>query len=260
RGREKEDIEEGRASANRIYAIKNMNIYKNKTFLKKYAITPLLLLLFVGSSCQNSPSHANFSEKDSLRKPNIIVIIPDDMGWSDIGYNGSAIKTPHLDQLAKEGVKLNHNYVMATCTPSRVGIFTGQYASNFGITGPAYGEVIPPATPTLASELDKKGYFTALVGKWHMGSPPYVPEKYGFQSAYGYLDGQVDPYTHKYKKSYAHQNVEKDTAIMTDKTWIGEGAFLKDIPSGVKVENSPEFPHFKFIHQKGHATDLITDQ
>ncbi len=230
---------------------------------KNYSLTTMLLIfLIIGvSSCRDAPSTTeNHSSKDSTRQPNIIVIIPDDMGWSDIGYNGSAIKTPHLDRLAKKGKKLNHNYVMATCTPTRVGLFTGQYASNFGVTAPAYGEVIPEGTATMASELDKQGYFTALVGKWHMGSPPYIPVKYGFKTAYGYLDGQIDPYTHNYKKAYPHHSQEEDTSYVTDQSWNGEGEYLTNELSKKEVDTNLSFSNFKFLHQKGHATDLITEQ
>ena len=121
------------------------------------------------------------------------------MGWSDIGYHGSDIKTPNLDQLARTGVRLNQNYVMPTCTPTRVCLMTGIYASRYGVVGPHYGEVIDSGDPTLASLLGDHGYHTAIAGKWHMGSPPYTPLKYGFHTSYGYFDGQIDPYTHEYK-------------------------------------------------------------
>ncbi|XOV93412.1 MAG: sulfatase-like hydrolase/transferase [Bacteroidota bacterium] len=132
-------------------------------------------------------------------KPNILIIIPDDLGWSDVGYHGSEIKTPNIDLLAKTGIKLEQHYVMPTCTPTRVSLMTGKYPSRYGVTAPDYGEVIDLGDPTLASILSKNGYYTALVGKWHMGSPPYTPMKYGFKSTYGYFDGQIDPYTHEYK-------------------------------------------------------------
>jgi len=132
-------------------------------------------------------------------KPNMLVIIADDLGWSDIGYNGSIVQTPNLDALAKTGVRMDYHYVAPTCTPTRVAFLTGKYPSRYGILGPDYGEVIYEGEPTLASLLRSNGYYTAIAGKWHLGSPPHTPLRYGFASSYGYLDGQIDPYTHQYK-------------------------------------------------------------
>lgn len=229
--------------------MKEIQIFRTKKKLTSFYIVTFLIsisFLLIGVPW----SHTCYGQ--SKQRPNIIVIIPDDMGWSDIGYNGSGIKTPNLDKLEQTGIRLNHEYVMATCTPTRVGIFTGQYASRFGVLSPDYGEVIPLGTPTMASLLKSKGYFTALVGKWHMGSPPYIPVKYGFESAYGYFDGQLDPYMHKYKK---------ETKLTSRLSWNGEGAYLKrkDI-SGREITPPRGFKDFKYLDQKGHYTDLLTDQ
>jgi arylsulfatase A-like enzyme len=161
----------------------------------------------------------------SGNKPNILIIVADDLGWNDVGYNGSYIKTPNLDRLAGSGIRMDQHYVMATCTPTRVSLMTGKYPSRYGIVAPAYGEVIYRGEPTLASILADDGYATAIAGKWHMGSPPHTPTKYGFESSYGALDGQIDPYTHRYKTgpNSWHRN---------DKLFVEEG----------------------------HATDLITDE
>lgn len=163
-------------------------------------------------------------------KPNIIVIVPDDLGWADVGYNGSEVRTPNIDQLVKTGVRLDQHYVMPTCTPSRVSLMTGKYPSRYGILSPAYGEVIDMDDPTLASLLQESGYFTAISGKWHMGSPPYTPLKYGFQSSYGFFDGQIDPYTHEYKT---------ETELTSRQSWHRNDEYLKE---------------------EGHATDLLTDE
>ncbi|NND31244.1 MAG: sulfatase-like hydrolase/transferase [Saprospiraceae bacterium] len=158
-------------------------------------------------------------------RPNILVIMPDDLGWSDVGYQGSSIKTPNIDNLAKSGIRLTQQYVMPTCTPTRVSLMTGLYPSRYGVTAPAYGQVIDLGDPTLASILTANGYATSIVGKWHMGSPPYTPLKYGFQSSYGYFDGQIDPYTHEYKTGR--------------KSWHRDDVLFEET---------------------GHATDLITKE
>ncbi len=168
--------------------------------------------------------------KASADKPNILVIIPDDLGWCDVGYNGSSIKTPNIDRLAETGIRLDQHYVMPTCTPTRVSLMTGRYPSRYGITGPDYGEVIDLGDPTVASLLGENGYHTAIAGKWQLGSPPYTPLKYGFQSSYGYFDGQIDPYTHEYKT---------ETELTSRQSWHRNDEYLDE---------------------EGHVTDLITSE
>ena len=192
----------------------------------KFNTTKVLNILLAGVAIFFTGfSTAKTKTSDGTEKPNIVIIIPDDLGWSDVGYHGSFIKTPNIDKLAETGIRMTHHYVMPTCTPTRVSLMTGLYPSRYGVTAPDYGEVIDLGDPTLASILAENGYSTHLDGKWHMGSPPYTPLKYGFQSSYGYLDGQIDPYTHEYKvgrKSW-HRNDE-------------------------------------LLDEEGHATDLITKE
>ncbi len=182
----------------------------------------LLVAAVVFSTGIKAGNAKNPQAKD---KPNIIIIIPDDLGWADVGYHGSFIKTPNIDKLAETGIRLTHHYAMPTCTPTRVSLMTGLYPSRYGVLAPAYGEVIDLGDPTIASILAGNGYFTAIDGKWHMGSPPYTPLKYGFQSSYGYFDGQIDPYTHEYKTGR--------------NSWHRNDSLL---------------------HEEGHATDLITKE
>jgi len=159
-------------------------------------------------------------------QPNIVFILADDMGWADVGYHRSVIQTPHLDRLAAGGVRFDQHYVMPTCTPTRVGFMTGHYPSRYGVVSPAYGEIFDDDTLTLPAALRQKGYTTHISGKWHMGSPPeWTPRKYGFDSSYGYFHGQIDPYTHDYKTGVD--------------SWHRDDAYLEE---------------------KGHATDLITDE
>lgn len=160
--------------------------------MQKPRLCLLLFIIFLAVTI-------SYGQENATQRPNILIIIPDDMGWADVGYHGSEIKTPNIDQLAHTGIKMEQHYVMPTCTPTRVSLMTGQYPSRYGITTPDYGEVIDLGDATLASLLAKNDYYTAIVGKWHMGSPPYTPLKYGFESSYGYFDGQIDPYTHEYK-------------------------------------------------------------
>ncbi|UCD50064.1 MAG: sulfatase-like hydrolase/transferase [Phycisphaerales bacterium] len=158
--------------------------------------------------------------------PNIVFILADDMGWADVGYHDSVIRTSHIDRLARDGVRCDQHYVMPTCTPTRVGLMTGHYPSRYGVVSPAYGEIFHDDTVTLPAALRQSGYTTHISGKWHMGSPPqWTPRKYGFDTSYGYFHGQIDPYTHHYKTGVRswHRNDE-------------------------------------YLEETGHATDLITDE
>jgi arylsulfatase B len=107
-------------------------------------------------------------------RPNIIHIIADDLGWSDVGFHGSKIKTPVIDRLASESVVLDRFYVTPICSPTRAGVLTGRYPFRFGIWGgvvsPTRRHGLPPAEFTAAELLAQCGYkHRALFGKWHLG-------------------------------------------------------------------------------------------
>lgn len=158
--------------------------------------------------------------------PDILFIVSDDQGWRDIGYRNPAIQTPNLDKLAGEGVKLEHHYVFPTCSPTRCAIMSGRNPADFNILGPIGGtssQVMPREIPNLATVLKSKGYHTAISGKWHLSLQiENGPKRYGFDSTYGYLHGQIDPYLHDYKQG--------------DRTW-----HRNDV----------------LVDEQGHATDLI---
>src|SRR5438270_10269 len=101
-------------------------------------------------------------------KPNIVIIISDDLGWRDVGWHDSEIKTPNLDKLARAGVRLERHYVYPTCSPTRAGILTGRNPSRFNIHGPISGkstQSLPLDTLTLARLLQTRGYYTGMIGK-----------------------------------------------------------------------------------------------
>ena len=98
-----------------------------------------------------------------------------DLGWRDVGYHESEIRTPNLDRLAREGVRLERHYVYPTCSPTRAGLLTGRNPSRFGIQSPIAGrstDTLPDETMTLSRALKGRGYVSALAGKWHLGLRP----------------------------------------------------------------------------------------
>ena len=106
----------------------------------------------------------------SLSKPpHILLVISDDQGWADVGYTGGVIPTPTIDALAAEGIKLTSFYVHPVCTPTRAALLTGRLAANTGLTGPlllAAPCSLPRNVSTHAEQLQKRGYYNVLSGKW----------------------------------------------------------------------------------------------
>lgn len=139
----------------------------------------------------------------TLKKPNILFIFMDDMGWRDLGCTGSSFyETPHIDQLAREGMVFPNAYAACpVCSPSRASYLTGQYPARVGITDwidmgsfhpirarlvdAPYLKHLPSGAKTIASSLREQGYATWHVGKWHLGGEPYYPEHFGFEKNIG---------------------------------------------------------------------------
>lgn len=110
----------------------------------------------------------------AVERPNIILIMADDLGYGDVSCNGSkTISTPNIDRLASEGIRFTSGYCSAsTCTPTRYSLLTGTYAfreKGTGVAPPNAPAIIRPGTPTIASMLKQQGYATAVIGKWHLG-------------------------------------------------------------------------------------------
>lgn len=152
-------------------------------------------------------------------KPNIVIILADDLGNADLGYRGSQIKTPNIDALAKTGVRLESYYGLPVCTPARAALMTGRYPMRYGLQTlvifPNHKYGLPTDEKTLPQALKEAGYYTAMVGKWHLGhaDKKYWPQNRGFDYFYGNLVGEVDYFT-------------KDRGGITD--WQRNGKFIKE--------------------------------
>ena len=145
-------------------------------------------------------------------QPHIVLIIADDLGWGDVGYNGSEIRTPNLNRLADQGVRLDRFYSQPYCTATRASLMTGQAAARMGIQRPflASGEsTLPLDLKILPEFLRDVGYETALSGKWHLGHArkESLPLARGFEQAYGSITGGLGYWDHVNSGGYDwHRN------------------------------------------------------
>jgi arylsulfatase A-like enzyme len=139
---------------------------------------------------------------DTPAKPNIVYILADDLGWKDVGFHGSDIKTPNLDTLARDGARLEQHYAMPMCTPTRAALMTGRYPMRYGLqTGviPGAGTYSLPVDEFLLPQMLKDaGYRTYMSGKWHLGhaKKEFWPNHRGFDSFYGATVGEIDHFAH----------------------------------------------------------------
>lgn len=181
-----------------------------------------------------------------IKKPNIIIILADDLGWGDVGFHGSDIKTPNLDQLAREAVVLSRYYTAPVCSPTRAGLLTGRYPNRFGLRQ----TVIPPwsdfgldTTEVLIPQMLKEaGYKNrAILGKWHLGHSKikYLPLQRGFTHFYGHYNGAIDYFTHmregeldwhndeetSYDKGYSTELIS-DEAVKCIRNYAKESPFF----------------------------------
>ena len=102
--------------------------------------------------------------------PNIVFIMADDLGWNDVGYHGSEIRTPNIDKLAATGVELDRYYAFPLCSPTRAALMSGRSPFSMGIDGPMGDEGgIDTSVKTIANHLSAEGYQTWIAGKWHLG-------------------------------------------------------------------------------------------
>ena len=166
--------------------------------MKKFSVLlSVIILLFCTTLQAADPATGGTG------KPNIIFIMADDLGNADLSYRGSDIKTPNIDKLANEGVRLENFHGMPVCTPSRAALMTGRYPMRYGLQTlvifPNHTYGLPTDERTLPQALKDAGYSTYMVGKWHLGhaDKKYWPQNRGFDHFYGNTVGEVDYFTHQ---------------------------------------------------------------
>jgi len=216
---------------------------KRRDFLKSVGIGAATMML---SSCATvKPGAGGITQG---KRPNIIVIISDDMGYADIGCHGCKdIATPNIDSIAQNGILFTNGYVSCpVCSPTRAGLATGRYQQRFGYefnTRPFQGKVGLPLTEiTMAEVLKAAGYTTGAVGKWHLGMrPEFHPLKRGYDEFFGFLGGA---------HSYINPRLNSTNPILRGTEPFDEKEYLTDAFSREAVsfvERHHDKPFFLYL-------------
>jgi arylsulfatase A-like enzyme len=176
------------------------------------------------------------------RKPNILFIMADDLGYADLScYGRRDYQTPVLDRLAAQGTRFTHAYANSpVCSPTRVALITGRYQYRLPVglvepLGNGAADGLPPSHPTLPSLLRDQGYRTSLIGKWHLGRlPDYGPLKSGYDEFWGIHNGGVDYFTHK---------IYGEEDLWDGETLIEEEGYLTELLAERTLETLEERSH-----------------
>lgn len=224
--------------------ITSIQFYPIHKQFSTFSLTILLVLLMV--SCQDTEKTADPA------KPNIIYIMADDLGYADIGpFGQTLIQTPHLDQMAREGMRFTNHYAgTAVCAPSRCVLMTGLHTGHSEIRG---NKQYPPgnngqqpisaATKTVAEYLKPLGYQTAIIGKWGLGNTGTTgaPNEQGFDYSFGYLDQVL---AHNYFPDHLIRNGKK-IPLSNEVTYLDTSYWHKGL--GSYATNKQEYSHDLFV-------------
>ena len=187
------------------------------------------------------------------RKPNVVLIVADDLGYADLGCQGQSkdVRTPHIDSIAKAGVRFTSGYVSGpVCSPTRAALLTGRYQQRFGFEQNPRGQAeenvfgLPLDQVTLPQQLKKAGYATGMFGKWHLGhGKGMLPHERGFDEFFGFAGG-----AHGYFKNAEPQT--GNNAIQRNGTPVGESDYLTDAFTREAVsfvERNKDKPFFAYV-------------
>ena len=229
------------------------------------------LTLFGLAACTSVSSAETEPASADTAQPNIIVVLADDLGWGDVGINGaSMIKTPNIDRIGNEGVRLTSFYAGSNvCTPSRAALLTGRYPIRSGmqhVIMPHSLDGLPQSEVTVPELLKQAGYATGMVGKWHLGhSDAYWPTAHGFDDFFGVAySNDMQPFD-----LYDHKTVIEspvDQTALTDRYATAASDFIRahaDAPFFLYYAET--FPHIPLFtpervngqSEAGHYGDVV---
>ncbi len=211
--------------------------------------TSTLLLILISGLLYSCAS--NEAEEQTDKRPNIILILADDMGYSDLGCMGSEIKTPNLDRLAGNGLLMTQFYNTSRCCPTRASLLTGLYPHQAGMGSmvnglpevPSYQGYLNEQCVTLGEALGEAGYTTLLSGKWHVGEEEeHWPDKRGFEKSFAFINGASSYYN---LKPYRPGSEPRQMALNGEPYYPGEDFYMTDAISDYAV---------KFIDEQKDST------
>ena len=197
-------------------------------------------------------------------KPNVIIILADDLGWADLGFQGSQdIRSPHIDKLAAGGIRFTDGHVSASvCSPSRAGLITGRYQQRFGheANSPPESGGMDIDQVTMADRLQKLGYRTGLIGKWHLGNrDTYYPTRRGFDYFYGLRSGSRGYFYNSQKDDKAGnaRAIEENGKQVEFNGYLTDVFGQKAIDFVNSAKDKPFFLYLSFTAPHGpmHATE-----
>ena len=224
-------------------------------------------ILFLFLKTQKSPS-SDYDFSDSVTTniaelvkdrpanappPNVVILLADDLGWADVGYRGSDIETPHIDSLAKDGMRLERFYATPFCSPTRAALMTGKDPIKLGVAHAVLmawsNGGVSPKERFMSESFKDAGYQTAMIGKWHMGHTieQHTPNARGFDHFYGHFNTDVDYFTHSFADGHDFQengvSVKHEGEYATDVHGNQAVRYLKDI----RDPNRPFFMYVPFL-------------
>ena len=195
---------------------------------------------------------SNLQKKQMIGKPNIVIILADDQGNADVGFqrSPSTMATPSIDKIAASGVVFTNGYASAyVCAPTRAGLMTGRYQQRFGFyTANDSRAGMPLSELTLADILQKEGYRTGIFGKWHLGlEKPYHPLNRGFQDFYGFLGhGGHDYYNFTCTEEKDYECIVRNFTPVSDEGYLTD-ILAKEACSFIKTNSEKKNPFFLYL-------------